>query len=102
MTSGTLRATAINAPGNEAKPPKPRTTWGRRCESTDHAARHAARIANGPNSSRFQPLPRTLEKSIAMAYVTAPRAAPGTALEIDVRGQRIPAEVVKLPFYRRA
>ena len=26
---------------------------------------------------------------------------PGTALEVDVRGRRVAAEVVKLPFYKR-
>ena len=29
-------------------------------------------------------------------------AAPGTVLEIDCRGKRIPAEVVAGPFYKRA
>ena len=28
-------------------------------------------------------------------------AAVGTAVEIDVRGRRIPAEIVPLPFYKR-
>ena len=44
----------------------------------------------------------TLEKSIAMAYVTAAQAAMGTSLTVDIRGQREPAKVVKLPFYKRA
>jgi aminomethyltransferase len=43
----------------------------------------------------------TLEKSIAMAYVPAGRATPGTGLTIDIRGKREPATVVKLPFYKR-
>jgi aminomethyltransferase len=43
----------------------------------------------------------TLEKSIAMAYLPREKAEPGTAVEIDVRGKREPATVVKLPFYRR-
>ena len=33
-----------------------------------------------------------------MAYVAAVYAAPGTKLEIDVRGKRLSAEVVKTPF----
>jgi aminomethyltransferase len=49
-------------------------------------------------SGTFSP---TLEKSIAMAYVPAAQAAAGTALTVDIRGQREPAQVVKLPFYRR-
>ena len=43
----------------------------------------------------------TLEKSIAMTYLPLAKAAPGTSVEIDVRGKREPATVVKLPFYRR-
>jgi len=35
---------------------------------------------------------------IAMAYVAAEHAAEGAALELDVRGRRIPARVVPLPF----
>ena len=49
-------------------------------------------------SGTFSP---TLEKSIAMAYVAAVQVAAGTALTIDIRGQREPAKVVKLPFYKR-
>ena len=44
----------------------------------------------------------TLEKSIAMAYVTAAQSAVGTPLTVEIRGQREPAKVVKLPFYKRA
>jgi aminomethyltransferase len=44
----------------------------------------------------------TLEKAIAMAYVSVDSAAVGTAVEIDVRGRRLPAVVVPLPFYKRA
>ena len=38
---------------------------------------------------------------IAMAYVEPGVADVGTALEVDIRGKRVPAEVVKMPFYRR-
>jgi aminomethyltransferase len=43
----------------------------------------------------------TLEKAIGMAYVPPALAAPGTSLELDVRGRKLPAAVVELPFYRR-
>ncbi|MDE2436690.1 MAG: glycine cleavage system aminomethyltransferase GcvT [Sphingomonadales bacterium] len=46
-------------------------------------------------SGGFSP---TLNHPIAMAYVAAAHAAPGTALEIDVRGKRLPARVVAMPF----
>jgi aminomethyltransferase len=36
-----------------------------------------------------------------MAYVPVTEAGAGTALSIDIRGQREPAKVVKLPFYKR-
>jgi aminomethyltransferase len=42
-----------------------------------------------------------LERSIAMAYLPAALREVGTAVEIDVRGRRENASVVKLPFYRR-
>lgn len=44
----------------------------------------------------------TLDTFIAMAYVPAALAAPGTAVAVDVRGRRHAARVVQRPFYRRA
>ena len=38
---------------------------------------------------------------IGMAYLPPAAAVTGTAIEIDIRGKRWPAEVVKKPFYRR-
>lgn len=46
--------------------------------------------SGGFSPSRGQP--------IAMAYVSADRAATGTQLSIDVRGKRLPAQVVPMPF----
>lgn len=43
----------------------------------------------------------TLGEAIGLAYVAAARAAPGTRLAVDIRGQMVEAEVVPLPFYRR-
>src|SRR5271168_1011513 len=42
-----------------------------------------------------------LQKNIAMAYVPPDLRAPGTDLQVGVRGQMAPAKVVKLPFYKR-
>jgi aminomethyltransferase len=42
-----------------------------------------------------------LKKSIGMAYLPAGRTTPGDAFEIDVRGRRVRAQVVPLPFYKR-
>ncbi len=44
----------------------------------------------------------TLGEPIAMAYAAPSDAEPGTILEVGIRDQRVPAEVVTLPFYRRA
>jgi aminomethyltransferase len=43
----------------------------------------------------------TLGYPIAMAYVDAASASEGAELFIDVRGTRVPASVVPLPFYKR-
>jgi glycine cleavage system aminomethyltransferase T len=37
-----------------------------------------------------------------MGYAAPSEAEPGTILEVGIRDQRVPAEVVVLPFYRRA
>jgi len=44
----------------------------------------------------------TLGLPIAMAYVAPGDAEPGTMLAVDVRERPVAAEVVPLPFYRRA
>ena len=38
-------------------------------------------------------------KSIALGYVTAELAEPGTSLEVEVLGKKLPAEVVAMPLY---
>ena len=64
--------------------------------------REGCRIFHGQNevgfvtSGTFSP---TLEKNIAMAYVNSAFAAPGAALDIEVRDVRVSAQVVPLPFY---
>jgi aminomethyltransferase len=42
-----------------------------------------------------------LKKAIGMAYVPPALAAPGTALQMDIRGRRAHAVVVPMPFYKR-
>ena len=42
-----------------------------------------------------------LEKVIGLLYADLPNDKIGTEVEIDVRGRRIPAEVVETPFYNR-
>jgi aminomethyltransferase len=43
----------------------------------------------------------SLGEAIAMAYVATADATPGTMVDVEIRGQRVPAEVVALPFYHR-
>jgi aminomethyltransferase len=43
----------------------------------------------------------SLGKAIAMAYVAPTEAEPGTIVDVEIREQRVAAEVVGLPFYRR-
>jgi aminomethyltransferase len=65
------------------------------------AAREGAEVYAGNErvgvvtSGGFSP---SLEHPIAMAYVASAQTAPGTALEIEVRGKRLPARVVPMPF----
>ncbi len=65
------------------------------------AAREGAEVYAGGDkvgvltSGGFSP---TLGHPIAMAYVNRAQAASGTALEIDVRGKRLAATVVPMPF----
>lgn len=54
----------------------------------------ASRVTSGT----FSP---TFEKALGMAYVSADIAEPGRRVEIEVRGRRLPARLVALPFYRR-
>lgn len=50
-------------------------------------------------SGTFAP---TLQKPIAMAYIDPAYRALGTTVEVDIRGKRHAATVVKLPFYSRS
>ncbi len=65
------------------------------------AAREGAEVYAGNQkvgvltSGGFSP---TLGHPIAMAYVDREQAGEGTALEIDVRGKRLPARITPMPF----
>ena len=39
--------------------------------------------------------------AVAMAYLPADDAVVGNTVEIDIRGRRVSAEIVKMPFYKR-
>jgi glycine cleavage system T protein (aminomethyltransferase) len=42
-----------------------------------------------------------LKKNIALAYVPPDRSAVGTTLFVEIRGQRVKAQIVATPFYKR-
>ena len=56
---------------------------------------HLGRVTSG------SPAP-FLKKNIGMAYLPVEFANTGQAIEIDVRGKRVGAQIVSLPFYKRA
>jgi aminomethyltransferase len=43
-----------------------------------------------------------LKKNIGMAYVPVEFAGEETKIEVDVRGRLVAAQIVRLPFYKRA
>jgi aminomethyltransferase len=59
------------------------------------ASRQAGVVTSGTQSP-------TLGVPIAMAYVPTADGEPGTMVDVGIREQRVPAQVVPLPFYRRA
>jgi aminomethyltransferase len=61
----------------------------------DDAAGRTGVVTSGTQSP-------TLGYPIAMAYVPPADGEPGTMLDVEVRDQRVAAEVVPLPFYKRA
>ncbi len=64
----------------------------------DHAVYAGADRVGRVTSGTLTPY---LKKSIGMAYVPVELAARDTELSIDVRGRRLRARVVRMPFYRR-
>jgi len=84
------------------------TTSGRRLVGLQGLGRRAARahyavLRDGRPVGEVtsgQPSP-TLGHPVALAYVPVELSAPGTRLDVDLRGRPEPFEVVALPFYRR-
>lgn len=46
-------------------------------------------------------LPPTLNRPIGLGYVPAASARVGSEIQVEIRGQLVPASVVKRPFYQR-
>jgi len=74
------------------------TVEGRGIARQGHGVLSEGKAVGEVTSGTWSP---TLEKAIGMAYVPPALAAPGTPLELDVRGRTLAAVVVELPFYHR-
>ena len=77
---------------------------GLRLEGRRIARQHTEVFRGGQTVGRVTSgtLSPTLGTSIAMAFITSEHATVGTAVEIVVGSKRVTAEVVNLPFYKRA
>ncbi|MBI3468510.1 MAG: glycine cleavage system aminomethyltransferase GcvT [Planctomycetes bacterium] len=71
---------------------------GKRIAREGMAILHAGQPVGRVTSGTFGP---TVQQSIAMGYVPSSLRETGTELAVDIRGQAVPATVVKLPFYKR-
>lgn len=74
------------------------TSEGRRAGRAGYAIVHYDTVVGEITSGALSP---TLGHPIAMAFVDPQYSEPGTVLDIDVRGSKIPATVTALPFYKR-
>lgn len=100
LEAAAAQAEALLAQGSAPRKLVGLVSEGRRVPRAEYAVVAAdgtpiGRITSGAPSP-------TLGKPIAIAYVDAAYAAPGTAVAVDVRGKHEPVEVVALPFYKRA
>jgi len=67
---------------------------GRKGNEVIHSNQSVGKITSGTWSP-------TLNQAIAMAYVPTPLSKIGTTLEVEIRGKRNKAEIIRKPFYRR-
>ena len=71
---------------------------GRGIARHGYPVRNASGVTGAVTSGTMSP---TRGEAIAMAYVAAADAEPGTMLAVEIRGAPVAAEVVPLPFYKR-
>lgn len=60
-----------------------------------HGGRNVGVVTSGSHAP-------TLGRALGMGYVPVELASSGTQLNIEIRGQMVAAEIVEMPFYRRA
>lgn len=75
------------------------TLLGRGIPRHDYKLLAGGEPAGVVTSGGYSPI---LDTGIGMGYVPSGYAKLGTMLEVDLRGRRVPARVVSLPFYRRS
>jgi aminomethyltransferase len=85
-------------PGADARVLVGLTAEGKRAARAGYAVMSGDETVGEITSGALSP---TLGHPIAMAFVHPDHAEPGTTLDLDVRGSRIAATVVSLPFYTR-
>ncbi|MFE0478181.1 glycine cleavage system aminomethyltransferase GcvT [Streptomyces sp. NPDC058947] len=94
-----LREAAARAEQNPPRVLVGLVAEGRRVPRAGYAVVSGGEVIGEVTSGAPSP---TLGKPIAMAYVDAAHAAPGTpGVGVDIRGSHEPYEVVALPFYKR-
>lgn len=92
------RAAAEAGPAEGARVLVGLTSEGRRAGRAGYALLAGDTVVGEITSGALSP---TLGHPIAMAFVDQQYSEPGTVLDLDVRGSRIPATVTALPFYKR-
>jgi len=92
------KAAVERGPGDAAPVLVGLAAEGRRAARAGYPVMSGAEVVGQVTSGALSP---TLGHPIAMAFVHPDHAAIGAVLDLDVRGSRIPATVVTLPFYSR-
>ena len=89
-SKGTLKKCVAFKMTGKSAPPRPHyAIW-----STGPGASKVGEVVSGTQSP-------SLSLGIGLGYVPPELAKPGTAIEIEIRGQRYPAIVVQKPIYRK-
>ncbi|WBU38110.1 glycine cleavage system aminomethyltransferase GcvT [Homoserinibacter sp. YIM 151385] len=94
----TGRAAVERGPGDDARVLVGLRAEGRRAARAGYPVLAGEEVVGEVTSGALSP---TLGFPVAMAFVDPAHREPGTVLDLDVRGTRIPATVVALPFYSR-
>jgi aminomethyltransferase len=92
------RAAVEEGPPEDAKVLVGLTAEGKRAGRAGYEVLNSEGAVGVVTSGALSP---TLGYPIAMAYIDAALSGVGTQVDLDVRGSRVPATVVSLPFYKK-